>query len=95
MKSIQLNTAAVDNAGRRIEAGVTVFVGPRANQIDADRAKDMVARASASAIRAKTTPKATTTKKTASKAKPAPATKPAAAATPVAQPAANADTARP
>lgn len=75
MKSIELNTAAVDNAGRRIEAGVTVVVGIRPNQIDADRAKELVARASASAIRAKAKPKAASTKKVVSKAKAAPAAK--------------------
>lgn len=84
MKSIELNTAAVDNAGRRIEAGVTVVVGARPNQIDADRAKDMVARTSASAIRAKANPQATSTKKAVSKSKSAPAAKaPAPAASKV------------
>lgn len=85
MKSIELNTAAVDNAGRRVEAGVTVVVGTRPNQIDADRAKELVARASASAIRAKPKPKAPSTKKAVSKSKAAPAAKaPAPAASNVA-----------
>ena len=44
MKSIQLHTAAVDNGGSRREAGDVVEIGKRADQIDADRAKDMVTR---------------------------------------------------
>lgn len=56
MKSIQLNTAVVDNAGRRIEAGTRIAVGPKANQIAADRAKELVARASATTIREDKTP---------------------------------------
>lgn len=83
MKSIELNTAAVDNAGRRIEAGDRIAVGTRPNQIDADRAKDLVARASATAVRekkaaAKTAakPKSTAKKAPAAKVPPAGSTSP-------------------
>lgn len=53
MKTIELNTAAVDNAGRRIEAGARPSVGTRPGQIDVDRATALVARAGASVIGAK------------------------------------------
>lgn len=95
MKTIELNTAAVDNAGRRIEAGARVAVGPKADQIAADRAKELVGRASASTVR-ETAPQSAKSVKAQPKAKtPKPTTAKAAATPAVADAAPGADTAKP
>lgn len=47
MKSIQLHTAALDNAGTRRDAGDIVGIGNGKEQIAADRARDLVANNSA------------------------------------------------
>lgn len=47
MKSIELYTAAVDNGGRRVEAGTRVAVGNGKDQITAERAQSLVDRAGA------------------------------------------------
>ena len=44
MKSIQLHTAALDNAGTRRDAGDIVGIGNGKEQIAADRARDLVAK---------------------------------------------------
>lgn len=43
MKSITLHTAELDNGGKRREAGDTIIVGKGKDQIDADRAKALIA----------------------------------------------------
>lgn len=50
MKTIQLNTAATDNSGKRREAGATIPVGASREAIAPDRAKKLVARRMASVI---------------------------------------------
>ena len=47
MKAITLNTAAASNAGSRIASGTTVTVGSKPDQIDAERAKALLADGSA------------------------------------------------
>ena len=42
MKSIQLHTPALDNAGTRRDAGDVVAVGTGKTQIDAERARALV-----------------------------------------------------
>lgn len=49
MKTIQLNTAAATNTGKRAEAGSTIGVGRGAGEIDSIRASALVARGGATA----------------------------------------------
>ena len=44
MKQIILNTASVDNSGRRLQSGQSVTVGTGKDAIDGDRAKSLVDR---------------------------------------------------
>jgi len=43
MKTITLHTASIGNDGRRIAAGAAVGVGTKPDQIDADRARVLLA----------------------------------------------------
>jgi hypothetical protein len=47
MKSIELYTASVNNAGRRVDAGATVTIGDEPEQISGARAQDLVDRGGA------------------------------------------------
>lgn len=53
MKTLILNTAAASNGGARLAAGAVVAVGGKADQIEAARARALVADGSASAPSAK------------------------------------------
>ena len=50
MKSIELHTAAVDNANRRLDAGAIATVGDKPDEIASARARDLVARKAAVAV---------------------------------------------
>lgn len=50
MKAINLNTAAIDNSGKRHEAGSTLVVGDGKAEIAALRATALVARALATEV---------------------------------------------
>lgn len=60
MTSICLNTAQADNAGRFLDAGVTIEIGADDHMIDADRADSLVATSAATVIPEKTPAKADT-----------------------------------
>lgn len=85
MKTIRLNSAACDNAGRYVEAGTEIGVGNGKTQIAEDRARDIVTRKMADSVpapRKASRPARATAKAAVAKPSPTPAATPAASADP-------------